>query len=220
LFLFISLTLVSIILLSSVISLKQLVFAQSDTNQTSIDLEVNLLEKAYIPIVVAIIGVIATTLTVFWSNIQAHNRRQSFQRLIFRELEEVSPYLEVKKYGMKWYQHQKRKFIHQEIFKDSTQNRDFIFSLDPSVVYYVTQLWNTIKPCHDDPQQWLHYLHKIALYSNNSKIKKAWVKWAKIIISYDTNGHHLQAEEVADNLSGLFIQWTSMFHSNITIYTD
>ena len=107
LLLFIGLIVVTITLLFSVINLKQLAFAQSDKNQTGIESEGYSLEKTYNPIAVAIKGGIATTLTVFWSNIQAHNRRQSFQRLIFRELEEVSPYPEKYEKGRKWYQYQK-----------------------------------------------------------------------------------------------------------------
>ena len=114
-------------------------------------------EKATIPIVVAGIGISVA----FWSNIQSWHRGRSFEKLILRELEEVGP--KPLEDGKEWYEHfTKGEFIHRKIINEPTQNRDFILSIDPSLVYLVSQLWSAFD--HKDAVQWLYYLREISAY--------------------------------------------------------
>jgi hypothetical protein len=204
-------------------------------NETSSDSYMNLLEKAYVPISAAIIAGTATALGVLLPIFLSHRRKQVFENLIFRELQELSPYPEKRKdlwYYHKpttnWYHHhQKGKFVHQNIFNEPTENRDFIFSLDPALVYYVTQLWNTIEPCREDSAQWIHYLYEISLYffakgycygkdgedycEGVRRIIEAWRKWIKLIREYEPKKYFLPPggglTDASDDLQKVYKNW-------------
>lgn len=109
----------------------------------------SLLEVAVIPILVGIFGLIGALLgPAIWGQLQGRNRGKVFENLILRELIYFNPMINPKseKGNGKWTQHiQYRKFIHREIFQKVTENRDFILSLDPDFVYYVSQLWVEIE---------------------------------------------------------------------------
>lgn len=68
-------------------------------------------------------------------------KRRRFLSLIRRELNEMEPRPPEKKKDGKWHQHLDKRFIHQEIFKNPSESRDFILSLPPDVAYSGTQLW-------------------------------------------------------------------------------
>jgi hypothetical protein len=76
------------------------------------DFLVKILQIVVIPIVVAVIALL-------WNAIQNWHRRHIFQKLIFRELEEISPYAEdsEQKY---WYGYLAREFVHQKIFEKAS----------------------------------------------------------------------------------------------------
>jgi hypothetical protein len=162
-----------------------------------------------VPVIMAAIG----TATYFWSRQQDWHRKRKFESLILRELEEVGP-PPVKKWNkdMKLSEGMKGEFVHQKIFEKHVENRDFILSLDPSLVYFVNQLWNTI--ITDDRDQWLYYLKAISEYPdvpltfkvymhikrnrNRFNLVKAYLdhmKKNKIIPKYDKKGKIKKAHD-------------------------
>jgi hypothetical protein len=123
-----------------------------------------------------------------------------------------------------WYDHlPERAFIHKEIFAKFTDNRDFMLSLDPNLIYIVKQLWNEIDQVTDkknDPskgKQFLHYwdeLDKTAkkyygryfwkayrfpgngeIVSKANEIRDTHEKWEEIVRLY-----HPDTEKIIINL--------------------
>ena len=58
-------------------------------------------------------------------------KRKSFLSPIQRELEEMEPRPKTQIPNGRWCQHLKKRFIHKEIFKNPSANRDFILTLPP-----------------------------------------------------------------------------------------
>jgi hypothetical protein len=130
-----------------------------------------------------IIAFFAAAIAAFWPWIQAFQRGRKFERLIRRELEEISPWPLDPVPSKPWWEHAGIRFIHQELFQrhSISQNQDFLLSLDPTVVYQVSQLWIALEK--RDGNQWLHYLGELA---NNAKVgsdklRDAHRKWDGII---------------------------------------
>jgi len=135
---------------------------------------------------VVIIPIVLAVLALTWPAIQARYRQLAFKGLILRELEELKPYPECKQQGKNWWNHQKKTFIHQKIFQNPTENRDFILSLDPELVYFVTQLWDALEQKESDGEQWLWCLENIRdKYGRTSDIKEVYNKWKKLIDNYN-----------------------------------
>ncbi len=68
--------------------------------------------------------------------------------------------------------------MHAKIIADPSENRDFILSLEPTLVYQVSQLWEARKS--DDGNQWLHYLGKLS-QRYGGKISEAYNQWNSLI---------------------------------------
>ncbi|HET9774370.1 MAG TPA: hypothetical protein VFP25_05230 [Nitrososphaeraceae archaeon] len=90
---------------------------------------------------VVVIPISVILIALLWSDIQSWHRKRKFKNLICRELEELKP-PEKKDPEKNWNEHFNKKLIHREIFNNVAENRDFILSLDPDLVYYVSNLWN------------------------------------------------------------------------------
>jgi hypothetical protein len=132
---------------------------------------------------IVVIPVTLVVLALLWPAIQAGARRRAFLSLILRELEEVGPdSAEPNRSG--WWEHQNKQFVHQKILTDASLNRDFILSLPPELVYFVSQLW-AAKEAQDEGQ-WLHYLQKLsdAEYDPRRKIAGAHQKWIRLCAAY------------------------------------
>lgn len=67
----------------------------------------------------------------------------------------MTPFSRELQNGRQWCAHQRCQFVHRRIFADVSANRDFILSLDPTLVYWVSQLWNALDSHEAD--QWLQY---------------------------------------------------------------
>jgi len=132
---------------------------------------------------IIVIPVVLAILALAWPTIQSWNRRQAFRGLILRELEEIAPYPEEAD-NVGWWAHQKKNFVHQKILQDASENRDFILSLEPDLVYLVSQLWDA--KANKDEGQWLHYLDKLSdpKYDKTGRIAKARQKWAVLCDKY------------------------------------
>jgi hypothetical protein len=94
-----------------------------------------------------------------WPEIQRRYRRRAFRQLILRELQELKP-LNPEERMDNWQAHQQKNFVHKRIFEAPSENRDFILSLSPDLVYYLSQLWDARE--QGNPEQWLHFLERLA----------------------------------------------------------
>ncbi len=134
---------------------------------------------------VLIIPVSLGLITLLWPELQSAARHRAFDRLIVRELQELTPFPEHAEKGKDWYDHQCKDFIHHMIFDAPSENSDFILSLPPDMVYDVSQLWSALKS--RDAEQWLHFLGKLSdpRYDKNGEIKKAHQRWDSLIREYE-----------------------------------
>jgi hypothetical protein len=110
---------------------------------------------------------------------QAEDRRNRFESLIKRELEELGPCPEGKKKNAgNWTDYQIKSFLHAKIIDNPSENRDFILSLEPTLVYQVSQLWEAKKSADGD--QWLYYLKKLS-QRYGGDITEAYQQWESLI---------------------------------------
>lgn len=133
-----------------------------------------------VPLIIAFFG---AAIAAFWPWIQAFQRGRRFERIIGRELEEIGPHPASPKSNKPWWDHAQKRFIHEELFqrRSISQNRDFLLSLNPTVVYQVSQLWIALEK--RDGHQWLYFLGELA---NNNRVgspelRSAHSKWKTII---------------------------------------
>jgi hypothetical protein len=142
-----------------------------------------ILTLAIIPVVLAVLG-------LTWPSVLARHRGRRFHGLILRELEETAPWplepsgrsADGSEFRGPWWTRQQKNFVHREIFADPSGNKDFILSLDPTLVYLVTQLWDSLE--RHDGDQWLWYLHEIATdYDHNGKLWEPYERWRALIES-------------------------------------
>jgi hypothetical protein len=58
-------------------------------------------------------------------------------------MEEMAPYAPEKQSGVTvWSDYLNKRFVHEEIFRDVSANRDFILSLRSDLVYHESQMWS------------------------------------------------------------------------------
>jgi hypothetical protein len=134
---------------------------------------------------IVVIPVSLALLALIWPARQSAIRRHEFKRLILRELEELSPYPDKTKVLEGWWEHQNKNFVHQKIFQNVSDNRDFILSLDPDLVYFVSQLWDAKNNKNDT--QWLQYLKESSncKYDRWGKIAEALKEWEDLCDEYN-----------------------------------
>ncbi len=135
---------------------------------------------------IIVIPVVLAILALAWPAMQSSNRRRAFRKLILRELEEIAPHPEHAQ-GVEWWEHQHKDFVHQAIFKEVSKNRDFILSLEPDLVYLVSQLWDARE--NHDYVQWLHFLKELSVpkYDKKGSIGAALKKWDTLGGEYNWN---------------------------------
>jgi Zn-dependent M16 (insulinase) family peptidase len=126
---------------------------------------------------IVVIPISLALLALIWPAMQSENRRCEFKALIFRELKELSPYPKNAQH-QGWWEHQNKNFIHQKIFQNSSENLDFILSLNPELVYFVSQLWEAKND--KNATQWLNYLKELSEY----KEIRQWAKYLEKLIKY------------------------------------
>lgn len=124
------------------------------------------------------LGVVA----LLWPHVQAWSQARRFMRLIDRELREVEPYPLQSVADGHWTDHLKKTFLHQKIFGDPGQNRDFLLTIDPDIAYKVSQLWQALES--GDSVQWLYYLEQLARREPTEKLQKNLAKWKLLIAEY------------------------------------
>lgn len=141
----------------------------------------NLKDILDVVLVPGVLAWLAFYLPVWQTKRQTEDRRKRFESLIKRELMEISPCEEedvkAKRSG-DWTDYQTRDFLHTQIFECPSENRDFILSLCPTLVYEVSQLWKARKAA--DSGQWLYYLEKLSKRYGGG-ISKSHKKWESLI---------------------------------------
>jgi hypothetical protein len=139
----------------------------------------DVLDVVGIPVALAI-------LAIAWPPIQSWYRCRRFKLLTGRELEEIGPFPEMATNQGSWKNHLQKSFLHQQIIKEISDNRDFVLGLDPDFVYSVSQLWKSYDA--GDGAQWLWYLGELASHRYLRKRKQTLLKirenWKKLIESY------------------------------------
>jgi len=117
---------------------------------------VSVLSDLLVPIVLAVVG---TSVAALWPSIQGWRHRRRLTGLVRRELREIGP-LEPAE-GKDWWEHLDKRFIHEEFFRRENviQNRDFLLSLPPSLVYHASQLW--IAYDKQDLDEWRWHLRRL-----------------------------------------------------------
>jgi hypothetical protein len=131
----------------------------------------------------AIIALFAGAIAVFWPWLQALHRGRKFESIIRRELEEIGPHLDHPDARRPWWEYATKRFVHEEIFhrNNISQNRDFLMSLDATVVYQVSQLWIALEK--RDGNQWLYFLDELASNRRvgSPALRSARDKWKTVI---------------------------------------
>lgn len=140
----------------------------------------DILDVVGIPVALAI-------LAIAWPPLQSWYRCRRFRLLTGRELEEISPYAARAAQNASWVAHLGKSFLHQQIIKEISDNRDFVLGLNPDFVYSISQLWKSYDT--GDGRQWLWYLEKLAnhryLRSRKKKLLEIREKWVGVIESYE-----------------------------------
>ncbi len=128
------------------------------------------------------------------------NKRVNFINLIKREFHEIEPEPKHRDASKQWTQHLKKRFIHAEIFKNPSENRDFILSLNPDFAYDMSQLWTTYEKAHkitlnhgenetiqtqiEYGKKWCHYLQRVCYFLDH-KVAGQSTKKSKLAASKD-----------------------------------
>ena len=178
---------------------------------------------------IVIIPIILALLALFWPAIQNWHRRRIFTKLIIRELSEISPYPEDPDPNndklSDWSSYCQKKFIHKEIFDNPNENRDFILSLDPDLVYYISQLWDSLE--NNNPSQWcyslqevtlfIEYYHPIALKDFEFGKRFPFLKFDKRFPFIKTNNY---SEKYKKDIRKRYIDWVCFLNDYRNLYLD
>jgi hypothetical protein len=124
-------------------------------------------------------------------------KARKFLALIQRELGEMEPRPKKRREdGGKWHEHLRKRFIHEEIFKEVSVNRDFILSLPPDVAYNVAQLWSHFKKARTGNSEnlaehgasWCDYLRGLCAYfdshSRSNYEESVYQPWRRLVLEY------------------------------------
>ncbi len=146
---------------------------------------------------VVLVPAVGGAVAIYWPELQASTRRRKFRRLIERELKELGPYPESRPVDTnhpcnEWTDHLKKQFVHQKLLGDATENRDFILSLDPDLVYNVSQLWDAYGSKND--VQWLYHLEELAK-NHFPDVHKPLQQWKKLIAEYKKHDNTVNAKK-------------------------
>lgn len=106
---------------------------------------------------VLIIPLVIFGLGIWLPKLFENQKRNTFINLIRREIREMTPFptlqqmqnpektpqVKDKMEGItgRWPEHLTKRFVHEQIFNNVSDNRDFILSLPPDLIYHLSQLW-------------------------------------------------------------------------------
>jgi hypothetical protein len=146
---------------------------------------------------VVIIPVIIFALGASLPLLLERRRRRAFMNLIRREFNEMEPRPPSREMNRSWHQHLEKRFIHEAIFGNPSQNRDFILSLPPNLAYNMAQLWTQFDKAEKAPgnaqlvelgNRWCDYLQIVCSLldrrENGHLSKKIYKPWKALIGEY------------------------------------
>jgi hypothetical protein len=172
-----------------------------------------------VPLIIVFFG---GAIAAFWPWIQTFQRGRRFERIIGRELEEIGPYPGSPVTDKPWWEHARKRFIHQELFQRQSisQNRDFLLSLNPTVVYQVSQLWIALEK--RDGHEWLYYLGKLA---NNDRVgspelRSAHSKWKVIMDRQPKDWLETMGTPSAFRQGAVLARVSELFQKRFDAYSD
>jgi len=176
--------------LFSICFLGQMAEAQNNTKSDKPDP----LKDYAIPLTVAIIAAIAAS----WNFIQAKWNGHYFHQLILKELAELQPTRSrptspedkpLKPQDRLLKSYMTKSFMHREILCKPTENKDYIFATNNTLVYFTNQIWSAFDSNNID--QFLIRLYDVQKsrrlflnplnYSCKGQIKKALLQWIEIL---------------------------------------
>jgi mannose-6-phosphate isomerase-like protein (cupin superfamily) len=139
------------------------------------------------PLVLSMIG-------IFWPEIRRFWLGRTMKNLILRELSEIGPHPKKQASYKGWWEHQKKEFVHRKIFQEPGDHIDLILSIDPSLVYYVSQMWQSLGD--HDWDQWNFALQELSKrydkylekFGRQGKIRKALEDWEILYENYQNKG--------------------------------
>lgn len=149
-----------------------------------------LLDIIVIPLALALIAII-------WPEIQRYWRGRAMEALILRELSEIAPHPQLPERA-DWWEHQNKQFVHRMIFAKPEENVEFLLSLDPDLVYFVSLAWKSLED--HDWVQWQYalqelskkYDHRLKKFNRQGKIGKALCAWETLYA-----GYHLRSADTS-----------------------
>ena len=139
---------------------------------------------------VVVIPLTVLAITLIWPWWQKWRRRRIFIKLIRKELNEFDPEKKCSDNCKKWSDHLKKKFMHEAILTDLSENRDFILSLDQQLAYDGIQMWMHFHKAEKADEEelvryhgdrWLDYLERFLRDVNYSGSEDLHADWKKII---------------------------------------
>jgi hypothetical protein len=146
---------------------------------------------------VLIIPVVIFAAGAFLPRMLEGQRRRAFLSLIRRELTEMEPWPKERSAEGKWPQHLKKRFVHQSIFANPSQNRDFILSLPADLVYHEAQLWLHFekatfamddKDVAEHGARWCDYLkwvcNDLGGRGRGDFTKSVYEPWERLVLAY------------------------------------
>jgi hypothetical protein len=107
------------------------------------------------PLILAVAG---AAIAAIWPSWQGFRRRERLTALMKRELQEIGPKPPKPSPEKQWWQQLPKRFVHEEFFRKENivENRDFLLSLHPTLVFHASQLWIAFDK--HDLEQWLVHL--------------------------------------------------------------
>ncbi|MGH3105021.1 MAG: hypothetical protein ACRDN6_13085 [Gaiellaceae bacterium] len=123
--------------------------------------------------------------------------------MIKRELEEIGPV--ALEEPAEWWKYLPKRFVHEEFFKrrNIPVNRDFLLSLNATVVYHVSQLWIAFDK--RDSTQWLWHMGELTKGKVRSdRLATAFKRW-KHLIEHSTLPQ--EGEAVAETTASSRRRW-------------
>lgn len=165
----------------------------------------DVLEVLVMPLTVLAIG-------VWLPRLFEAEKARKFTALIKRELAEMEPWPKKAIEDAKWTDHLDKRFIHEEIFNNVSDNRDFILSLPPDIAYNTAQLWihfhkaagsqragsEKDQAARDDPEIredlaehgafWCDYLRGLSSFfqrrGSDDLLDDVYKPWARLVLEY------------------------------------
>ena len=157
---------------------------------------------------------------MFWPWVQTAFRGRKFEGIIRRELEEVGPYPWHPVDNRPWWEHASKRFVHEEIFARAqiSANRDFLLSLNPTVVYRVSQVWMAFGK--RDGDQWLHFLRELASDRRvgSERLRRAVEQW-EVIMAAQPGAWRTSSRVRGDGPAGTAVERSPhLFERRLEVY--